>query len=278
MLKVRSVRKKLQRKLLGDQGRIEEQAIGARLARNSPPKCLYSVVETQPIEVEVLFSQAGIATAILVTLGDIYILVDAGDGVLRDLLGKGVHPQRLGAVLLTHGHSDHIAGLYALLGYLRGEAFRGVFNLVYPAGCCEVEAMLEAFFKCYAGTISFAINRFPMRDKSTLQLGPIHVQAWQMLHWHSVAGNPISPAPALGFRLSYQGQTVALTGDTAFFPELTDFVKDVDIAVIEATLNEPVPGTSTYVHLTMKQAQRLAGLAKRGMFIHRKSQTCQKES
>lgn len=228
-------------------------------------------METQPVEVEVLFSQAGIATAVLVVLGDTQILVDAGDGVLRDLLGKGIPPQKLAGVLLTHGHSDHMAGLYALLGYLRGEAFEGVFNLVYPERCCEIEAVLEAFSKCYAETINFTINCYPVKDKDNLQIGPVHVQAWRMLHWHSIAGRPLSPAPALGFRLSYQGQTIALTGDTAFFPELVDFVKGVDIAVIEATLDEPLPGTSTYVHLTVEVAQRLAGLAKRGILIHRKS-------
>lgn len=222
------------------------------------------------LEVEVLFSHAGISTTILVKRGSTYIIVDAGDGTLRDLLSKGIFPQQLAAVLLTHGHHDHIAGLYALLGYLRSEAFRGVFNIVYPAGCCEVEALLEAFYTCYSDTINFQIQRYPMKNKDTLQIGPIQIQSWQMLHWHSVAGIPISPAPALGFRLVYHGQTVAITGDTAFFPELVEFIKDADIAVIEATLNAPLPGTSTYVHLTVEQAQKLAKLAKRSIFVHQR--------
>lgn len=223
-------------------------------------------------EVEVLFSYAGIATAILVKFGPTHILVDSGDGTLRDLLRHGVPPQKLAGVLLTHGHFDHIAGLYALLGYLRAEAFTGVFNLAYPAGCCEIEALLKAFYKCYSDSISFQIHRHPLKDRDALQIGPVYVQSWKMLHWHSVAGNPLAPAPALGFRLIYQGQTVVITGDTAFFPELVEFVKGADIAVIEATLDAPLPGTSTYVHLTIEQAEKLAKLARRGILIHRKSQ------
>ncbi len=221
------------------------------------------------VDVNVLFSRAGIATNILVRLGRTFFLVDAGDGTLRDLLAKGVPPKSLTAILLTHGHSDHVAGLYGVLGYLRAEDFRGALAIVYPKGCCEVEALVEAFYKCYSDTIRFQIDRYVLVDKEEVQIGEIRVQAWQMRHWHSIAGKPLNPAPALGYRLIYSGHTIAITGDTAFFPELRDFIKGADIAVIEATLPEDTPGTSDFVHLTREQAQELANLAKRALFVHR---------
>lgn len=221
------------------------------------------------MDVDILFSQAGIATTILVRLDDQYFLVDAGDGALRDLLAKGISPQSLTALLFTHGHADHMAGLYAILGYLRGEDFRGQLSIIYPKGCCEVEALLEAFYKCYSDTIRFRIERHALGNKAELRIGEIIVQAWQMRHWHSIAGKPLSPAPALGYRLIYRDHIVAITGDTAFFPELVDFITGADIAVIEATLPKDIPETSTFVHMTLEQAQELAKLAKQGLLIHR---------
>lgn len=221
------------------------------------------------MDVEVLYSRAGIATSVLVRLGDTYSLVDAGDGALRDLLAKDIPPQLLNALLLTHGHSDHVSGLYAILGYLRGEDFQGRLAIVYPKGCCEVESLLDAFYKCYSDTIRFQTVRYALEDKAELRIGEIVVQAWQMRHWHSIAGKPLSPTPALGYRLLYHGHIVAITGDTAFFPGLVDFVKGADIAVIEATLLKDVPDTSALVHMTLAQAQELAKLAQKAFLIHR---------
>ena len=43
---------------------------------------------------EALFSQAGLATQSLVGAGSTYLLFDAGDGTLRDLLKRGVPPKK----------------------------------------------------------------------------------------------------------------------------------------------------------------------------------------
>jgi len=54
-------------------------------------------------------------SAYLVESGDTRIMVDAGIGALKQLLKTGLTPDILDAVLLTHWHLDHCAGLPALI-------------------------------------------------------------------------------------------------------------------------------------------------------------------
>ncbi len=54
-------------------------------------------------------------SACLIEVGETKIMVDAGIGALRQLRRAGVVPDMLDAVLLTHWHLDHFAGLRDLI-------------------------------------------------------------------------------------------------------------------------------------------------------------------
>ena len=221
------------------------------------------------IEVEVLFSVAGLATQVLVRAGSLYLLFDAGDGVLRDLLARHIPPQKLTAIFITHGHADHMAGLYGLLGYCRAEDHKGRIWVCYPRETCEVEEVITAFKRCYNSTIPYELVTRPLDDGEIIRFGEAQILAKKVLHWHSIKGRSIAAAPALGYRLTFQNETIAITGDTAFFPGLEDFVKDADLAIIEATLTESAPLEQKHlIHLTKQKAQELARLAKNAFFYH----------
>ncbi len=56
----------------------------------------------------------------LVTSGGTYILIDAGISMRRitcGLAARGISPDDLGGILITHEHTDHIKGLKMLLKY-----------------------------------------------------------------------------------------------------------------------------------------------------------------
>ena len=73
------------------------------------------------VDHQVLYSKAGIATQILVRNSLIFLLLDIGDGIIRDLLENGVKIPITKPVhiFITHGHYDHCGGLYSFLGFLR---------------------------------------------------------------------------------------------------------------------------------------------------------------
>jgi len=221
------------------------------------------------LEVEVLFSTAGLATQILVRAGSVYLLFDAGDGTLRDLLARRIPPQKITAIFFTHGHADHMAGLYGLLGYLRAEDHKGRLWIYYPRGACEVEKVIMAFQHCYSSTIPYELLSHPLDDGEIATIGEVQILAKKVLHWHSIKGLPIAPAPALGYRLTFQNEVLAITGDTAFFSGIVDLIKGADVALIEATLTDKVPlEQKRLIHLTYQEAKALASLAKNALFIH----------
>ncbi len=61
--------------------------------------------------------------AVLVSAGSERFLVDCGEGTQRQLLRSGAGFRRLGHILLTHTHLDHVLGLGGLLATL------GLFDL-----------------------------------------------------------------------------------------------------------------------------------------------------
>ena len=61
--------------------------------------------------------------ALLVSAGSERFLIDCGEGTQRQLLRSGTGFRRLGQILLTHVHLDHVLGLGGLLATL------GLFDL-----------------------------------------------------------------------------------------------------------------------------------------------------
>ncbi|MGC9529690.1 MAG: MBL fold metallo-hydrolase [Candidatus Bipolaricaulaceae bacterium] len=96
------------------------------------------------------------------------------------------------------------------------------------------------------------------------------MEAHQAEHWHSVGGRPLSPAPAVSYRLTCRGDTVVLSGDTAASPKLEELVRGADLAVLEATLDEDAGQTArSRLHMTCRDARRLASLATSAPLVHR---------
>src|SRR5437763_14993582 len=68
--------------------------------------------------------------ALLVSAGSRRFLVDCGEGTQRQLLRAGSGFRRLGHVLLTHAHLDHVLGLAGLIATL------GLFDLRDELAIC----------------------------------------------------------------------------------------------------------------------------------------------
>ncbi|HOP06690.1 MAG TPA: MBL fold metallo-hydrolase [candidate division Zixibacteria bacterium] len=225
------------------------------------------------LSVQVLFSTAGLAQSVVIESEKQSLLVDVGDGCLRDLLIHGIHPVDLSGVVITHGHFDHVGGLHSLLSFLRMIMRVECLPVIYPEGAVEVITMLDSFERCYAGTVPFLIERRPLKHGQSSTIGNFNISALEMIHCGSLAeGTVLDPIPALGYRIEAGGETVAVTGDTGLCDNLRDLVRGVDLAVIEATFSEEheiAADMLKRVHLSVRIAEELAATAKASRLVHR---------
>ena len=225
------------------------------------------------LSVEILFSRPGIATQIWLGYPGGGFLVDIGDGSLRDLLEHSYHPKTIGGVICTHGHFDHVGGLHSILGYLRMIGRTKPLQLIGPPGCVELWKAVESFRHFYEDSTPFEILCTEMHDRQVVQIDGVSIMAFPVVHCGSIAtGLVLDQVPALGYRVSLGGETVAITGDTGFCDTLQDLVADADLAVLEATFAESEgvsPEVLNNVHLSEDVARKVGRQAKRYMLVHR---------
>lgn len=151
--------------------------------------------------------------ALLVSCEDAHLLVDAGISCRRITAGLrelGLTPEDLSAVLITHTHTDHIAGLQTLLKHTAFPVFataRTGWGLAYRLADIE-DRLLEAI-PC-----------------QTYSLGGCAVTAFPTSH----------DAPgSCGFRLDTADGSVGILTDTGYVTdEAAEILPGVDLAVLEA--------------------------------------------
>ncbi len=229
--------------------------------------------ENDEVRVEIPYSAAGVSTTIRVfsKFTGKLMLMDTGDGALRDLLAtEGPNfVNETDLIAITHGHFDHIGGLYSLIGFMRMMQRKRTLNILIPSGCVEAHNLIAEYRRCHRESMPFRTFCHEVGHGLGFDTDFFKVRAEEVEHFgmENVSGED-RLMPALGYRVRIGQTEIGYTGDTRMCDAAKEIVRDVDLAIIEATLGEESP-SEPRVHLTESEAKELGTLAKESLLIHR---------
>ena len=182
---------------------------------------------------------------VAVVAGKRLFIIDVGTDSPRNLARMGYQVGNIERVFLTHFHSDHIDGLgeLAVLRWASGDNNQPL-PVHGPEGIGQV---VDGFNTVYnhdatyrhqhhgdtvtplsgAGLKAMPFSKPEMGELATLiEDGDLIVEALAVDH------SPVEPA--VGYRFSYKGRSLLITGDTVKLPNIEQFAQGVDLLVHEA--------------------------------------------
>lgn len=219
------------------------------------------------LSINIFCSIPNIATGILLRPSNAKFIVDPGDGILRDLNNEigtdGI--LEISDIFITHGHHDHVGGVWSLLTYLRVMRKKSSVSIYYPKGCIEIETIHNAFMQVYGSNLSYEIKLIEIKDQTSLQSSQVTITPFEVLHKdYSEDGSP-RRVPALGYKFTFEDKSICYGGDTAWCESLVDMAKDSDLAIIEAGHEDDTPDE---MHMSMEEAKQIGKSAKEYFLVH----------
>jgi len=187
-----------------------------------------------------------VGPCIVVAAGKHLYVVDCGDGATRNISLMGFQVGKIDAILLTHFHSDHIAGLgEVMLQRWASGSNASPVNVIGPEG---VEEVVKGFNDAYrldakyrvahhgaatvppsgAGGLAKPFVLPAGEDASTVVVDEdgVRITAFKVNH------APVYPA--VGYRVDYRGRSLIISGDTEPCDSLIKQSMGVDVLLHEA--------------------------------------------
>jgi ribonuclease Z len=178
-------------------------------------------------------------------------VVDTGPGSMNRLGLLRVDASRVGGVLLTHFHSDHIGDLGELNMQTWVQGRPAALDVYGPPG---VERVVAGFADAYALDTQYRIAHhgadFLPEERSRMTPHPIsgpadgagptvvYEQDGLKITAFAVDHSPIRPA--YGYRFDYGGRSVVVSGDTVKSASLIAAARGADVLIHEAQANHLV--------------------------------------
>lgn len=233
----------------------------------------------------------------LLNINERFFLIDCGEGAQIQMRRFRLSPARINNIFISHLHGDHIFGLFGLISSLGLMGRNADLHLYGPKG---LEELLESHLGFF-GPLSYSLIHHSVEDGETVfEDSKTEVKAIELVHRTPTYGYIFKEKPKLlnirkdkieAYKLGVEEivrvkkgedlitekriipnreltyppwhcRSYAYLSDTAYYPRIADYIKNVDLLFHEATFLERDRklALETY-HSTAVQAAKVAAEA-----------------
>ncbi len=200
-----------------------------------------------------------------VRVGGQRLIFDAGTGIR--LLGQQIYTtgKATGHIFFSHSHWDHIQGFpFFAPAFQPGNRFDIYGGMMPDSPLIEQRLnhqMMDPNFPVPLNIMAAELHFHNLQMREVVQLGEVQVEIGQLNH----------PGGAYGYRVSWQGRSIAYVTDTEHRPDQLDanvlkLAQQADIFIYDCTYtdaeyHDPVNSKVGWGHSTWQEGVRLATAA-----------------
>ncbi len=187
----------------------------------------------------------GACSGYLLETDGFHLLVDPGYATFPRL-ARQLAPERVDAVIVSHGHPDHCADLSPLL---RARSLRE--DPLPPLPVYSLPGAVAAVLALDSPRTASTVELHDFSAGTEFRVGPLQVRSFDLPHF----------VPNAGLRVKAGEEVLAYTGDSGPSPQLRGLAQDADLLLAEATYVSEVPAEDAPFLSSARQAGQLAHAA-----------------
>jgi ribonuclease BN (tRNA processing enzyme) len=179
------------------------------------------------------------ASAYSVEAGGNLYLIDAGEGVSRQLLRYGIDCNRISSIFISHTHSDHVSGLFMLLQMMQLTGRKSLLRIYLPQGVANHFQSVFSCFQIFQENWPFKFKIEPISPGPFMDENGFHIEA--VSNGHLQGNNTIAEKHGIGtdsysfYFHENQNGSVLFTSDVDSLEHLNFYKETIKIIIVEAT-------------------------------------------